>query len=189
MATRQELLTRANNSCELCQSNTDLEIYEVPFVPTDGEIICCATCRTQIKDTSQMNPDHWRCLNDSMWSEVPAVQIMAWRMLNRMKEEDWARDLLDMMYMDEGTISWAKKGAEADTTEEEVVHKDANGATLEAGDSVVLIKDLNVKGANFVAKRGTAVRRITLVADNAEHIEGKVEGQRIVILTKFVKKA
>jgi len=69
------------------------------------------------------------------------------------------------------------------------VHKDANGATLEAGDSVVLIKDLNVKGANFVAKRGTAVRRITLVADNADHIEGKVEGQRIVILTKFVKKA
>jgi len=189
MATRQELLTRANSSCELCQSTTDLEIYEVPFSPTDGEIICCATCTTQIKDAAQMDPNHWRCLNESMWSEVPAVQIMAWRMLYRLKEEDWARDLLDMMYMDEATSGLAKKGAEADMAEAKVVHKDSNGAILEVGDTVVLIKDLNVKGANFTAKRGTAVRRITLVADNAEHIEGKVEGQRIVILTKFVKKA
>lgn len=37
-------------------------------------------------------------------------------------------------------------------------------------------------------KRGTAVRGISLVPDNAQHIEGRVEGQRIVILTQFVKK-
>jgi protein PhnA len=53
---------------------------------------------------------------------------------------------------------------------------------------VVLIKDLNVKGVGFTAKRGTAVHRITLVPDNDAHIEGRVEGQRIVILTEFVKK-
>ena len=52
-----------------------------------------------------------------------------------------------------------------------------------------LIKDLPVKGAGFTAKRGTAVRGISLVADNAAHIEGRVEGQRIVILTAFVKKS
>ena len=52
----------------------------------------------------------------------------------------------------------------------------------------MLIKDLPVKGAGFTAKRGTAVRGISLVQDNPEHIEGRVEGQRIVILTKFVKK-
>lgn len=40
----------------------------------------------------------------------------------------------------------------------------------------------------MVAKRGTAVRKITLVHDNAEQIEGKVDGQQIVLLTKFVKK-
>jgi Uncharacterized Zn-ribbon-containing protein involved in phosphonate metabolism len=68
------------------------------------------------------------------------------------------------------------------------VHKDANGAVLQRGDNVVLIKDLPVKGAGFTAKRGTAVRGISLVADNPEHIEGRVEGQRIVILTQFVKK-
>ena len=60
---------------------------------------------------------------------------------------------------------------------------------LEAGDTVVLIKTLDVKGSNFSAKRGTAVRKISLVADNPEHIEGRVNGQQIVILTKYVKKS
>ena len=66
---------------------------------------------------------------------------------------------------------------------------DSNGTPLETGDTVVLIKDLNVKGGGLTAKRGTAVRKITLVHDNAEQIEGKVDGQQIVILTQFVKKA
>ncbi|WP_372653863.1 PhnA domain-containing protein, partial [Draconibacterium sp.] len=51
-----------------------------------------------------------------------------------------------------------------------------------------MIKDLNVKGGGFTAKRGTAVRNISLVHDNPEHIEGKVNGQHIVILTQYVKK-
>ena len=50
-----------------------------------------------------------------------------------------------------------------------------------------LIKDLDVKGSSLTAKRGTAVRNIGLTS-NPEHIEGRVDGQRIVILTKFVKK-
>ena len=69
-----------------------------------------------------------------------------------------------------------------------VEHRDSHGALLANGDTVTLIKDLPVKGAGFTAKRGTAVRGISLVADNAAHIEGRVEGQRIVILTEFVKK-
>jgi protein PhnA len=60
---------------------------------------------------------------------------------------------------------------------------------LQAGDTVVLIKDLDVKGAGFTAKRGTAVRGISLVADNPEQIEGRVNGQQLVLLTKFVKKS
>jgi protein PhnA len=47
---------------------------------------------------------------------------------------------------------------------------------------------LDVKGANFTAKRGTAVRNIRLVHDNPEQIEGKINGQGIVILTQYVKK-
>ena len=70
-----------------------------------------------------------------------------------------------------------------------LVHKDANGAVLANGDTVVLIKDLPVKGSSMVAKRGTAVRSIRLVRDNAEQIEGRVNDQTIVILTQFVKKS
>ena len=130
---------------------------------------------------------HWRCLNDSMWSPVPAVQVLAWRMLKRLSVEPWAQDLLDMLYLDDDTLAWAKAGAtdEGDA----VVHKDCHGNVLAAGDTVTLIKDLDVKGANFTAKRGTAVRGISLVPDNPEQIEGRVNGQQIVILTKFVKKS
>mgnify|MGYP005997005553 CR=1 FL=1 len=94
----------------------------------------------------------------------------------------WARDLLDQLYLDDDTQAWADNVAAV------TAHKDAHGAPLQAGDTVVLIKDLPVKGAGFTAKRGTAVRGIALVPDNAAHIEGRVEGQRIVILTEFVKR-
>ena len=70
-----------------------------------------------------------------------------------------------------------------------VRHVDSNGAVLQAGDAVTLIKDLTVKGAGFTAKRGTAVRNISLVPDNSEHIEGRINGQQIVILTQFVKRS
>jgi protein PhnA len=116
-----------------------------------------------------------------MWSEDVAVQVLAARTLAKLNTP-WARDLLDQLYLDEETQAWANNVAAA------TAHKDAHGALLSAGDTVVLIKDLNVKGAGFTAKRGTAVRGIALVADNAGHIEGRVEGQRIVILTEFVKK-
>ena len=109
-------------------------------------------------------------------------------MLNQLKSEGWPADLIEMMYLEEDTLKWAKSGMLA---EGEVVlkHIDSNGSVLKAGDNVVLIKDLDVKGGgNFTAKRGTAVRGISLVHDNAEHIEGRVEKQHIVILTKFVKK-
>ena len=136
-----------------------------------------------------MNINHWRCLNDSMWSQVPAVQVMAWRMLTRLSAEGWPQDLLDMLYLDDETLARAQAVGEGKTDNDAVKHADSNGAVLEAGDTVTLIKDLNVKGANFTAKRGAAVRGISLAADNPEHIEGRVNGQQIVILTKFVKKS
>tara|TARA_R110002050_G_scaffold153344_3_gene281018 strand:- start:151 stop:564 length:414 start_codon:yes stop_codon:yes gene_type:complete len=136
--------------------------------------------------SGNLDANRWRCLNDSIWSEVNAVKVIAWRILNTIKNEGWPNDLLEMMYMDEDTEAWAKDGL---TSDDAIVHLDSNGVQLNAGDSVVLIKDLKVKGGgNFTAKRGTAVRNITLVHDNADHIEGKVEGQRIVILTQYVKK-
>lgn len=61
-------------------------------------------------------------------------------------------------------------------------------APAQAGDTVTLIKDLNVNGANFMAKRGTAAGNISLSSDNAEHFEDRLNGQQNVILTQFVKK-
>jgi protein PhnA len=119
-----------------------------------------------------------------MWSQVPAVQVMAYRMLSRLSSEGWAKDLLDMIYLEDDTKKWAEKTLAED---DDVQHIDSNGVRLLAGDTVVLIKDLDVKGSSITAKRGTAVRNIGLTS-NPEQIEGRVDGQRIVILTKFVKK-
>ncbi|WP_321322078.1 PhnA domain-containing protein [Labilibaculum sp.] len=191
MNIEKELHSRSGSLCELCGATEDLKAYEV--TPTKGtadkNILVCATCHSQIKNPDQVDANHWRCLNDSMWSTEPAVQVMAWRMLNRLRSEGWPQDLLDMLYLDEETLEWAKATGEGDNEEDAVKHIDSNGAQLQAGDTVTLIKDLNVKGGGFTAKRGTAVRNISLVADNAEHIEGRVEGQQIVILTKYVKKS
>ncbi len=183
----KKLTERSNNKCELCGSEKNLQIFKVePIEHSENEVLLCETCKNQIENPDTMDSNHFRCLNDSMWSEVPAVQVLSWRLLHRLnKNETWPQDLLDMMYMDDDILQWAKSTGE---DEEKILHKDSNGAILQEGDNVVLIKDLNVKGGGFTAKRGTAVRRIKLVPDNAEHIEGKVEGQHIVILTKFVKK-
>lgn len=191
MTVKTDLLARGENRCELCRSEENLNEYEV--APSDGSadqsILLCQTCLSQIDKPETMDANHWRCLNDSMWSQTPAVQVMAWRMLNRLRGEGWPQDLLDMLYLDEDTLQWARATGEDADDSDDVKHLDSNGALLSAGDTVTLIKDLNVKGANFTAKRGTAVRNISLVSDNPEHIEGRVEGQQIVILTKFVKKS
>lgn len=190
MALEQDLQERSSGACELCTGTEELQAFEVWQMPGEGaenHVHTCTTCLSQINRDTPMDLNHWRCLNDSMWSPVPAVQIVVWRILNRIKGEGWPSDLLDMMYMEDQTLIWAKAGMEEEP-EQAIQHKDSNGATLTSGDTVVLIKDLNVKGANFTAKRGTAVRNISLVHDNPEHIEGRVSGQQIVILTQFVKK-
>jgi protein PhnA len=192
MNLEQELHQRSGSTCELCKATNDLK----PFIvqPKSGDsadenVLVCSTCLEQMENPENMDANHWRCLNDSMWSEVPAVQVVAWRMLNRLRAEGWPQDLLDMMYLDDETLEWAKATGEGEDQEEAVKHIDSNGAQLQAGDSVVLIKDLDVKGSSLTAKRGTIVRNIRLVHDNAEQIEGRVDGQQIVILTKFVKKS
>lgn len=192
MSREKELHARSGSKCELCGATENLHVYAVPPQTDEGAdqcVLVCATCLEQIEDAEKVDPNHWRCLNDSMWSQVPAVQVMAWRMLTRLSAEGWPRDLLDMLYLDDETLAWAKAAGEGESGEDVIQHVDCNGAVLEAGDTVTLTKDLNVKGANFTAKRGTAVRGISLVRDNPEQIEGRVNGQQIVILTKFVKKA
>lgn len=191
MSIQQDLEARSGSICELCAAADDLSVFEVEGGEggVDGSVLVCATCRGQLEAPERVDVHHWRCLSNSMWTPVPAVQVVAWRTLSRLQGEGWARDLLDTLYLDEETLAWAQAGAPAEGGDDAVKHVDCHGAVLEAGDTVTLIKDLDVKGTSFTAKRGTAVRGIRLVADNPEHIEGKVNGQTIVILTQFVKKS
>lgn len=187
MSIEKTLKERSGSICELCGAAEELSVYAIPPVEdnhSDKCLLTCAKCSAEING-EELDANHWRCLNEAAWSEVPAVQVVAYRLLSRLNAEDWARDLKDMLYLEEENLKWAKQGLLAD---DQMKHVDSNGAVLSAGDSVVLIKDLVVKGGGFTAKRGTAVRNISLVNDNPSHIEGKVNGQQIVILTQYVKK-
>lgn len=193
MNMEKTLQDRSGAKCELCESSEKLQVYSVTpqrMNSAEESAMICEPCLSQIENKIPVNPNHWHCLNTSIWSEVPSVKVIAWRMLNRLKNEGWAQDLLDQLYLDDETFKWAKAGLPIEKkAEEQIKHIDSNGTLLQNGDTVVLIKDLDVKGGGFTAKRGTAVRNISLVEDNPEQIMGKVNGSQIVLLVKFVKKS
>ncbi len=179
---------RSGNCCELCKSTEGLVIFEVEGGPdsgADASVHLCNSCFEQIEGTQDKDVHHFMCLNDSMWTPTPAVQVLSWRILNELSAESWAQNALDMLYLDDDLMAWAKAGLPDESIEPTL---DSNGAVLSAGDTVTLIKDLDVKGAGFTAKRGTVVRGISLT-DNPKHIEGKVNGTRIVLVSAFLKKA
>ena len=93
MSLEKTLQSRSNNKCECCEAENNLSVYEV--VPKENgndyeNAYLCPTCIAQINGNEEMDGNHWRCLNTCMWSEVPAVKVISWRMLNRLKSEAWA---------------------------------------------------------------------------------------------------
>lgn len=191
MKLQDEIQQRSDNKCELCGSNDSLQVYEVPPQErnnADNSIMICSKCQAQIEKKEELDSNHWRVLSETMWSEVPGVQVMAWRMLNRLRNESWASDNLDMLYLDDEKLTWAKATGDHEIDSHVDLHKDANGNILQTGDTVILTKSLDVKGSTLNAKMGTVVKNIKLVENNTEQIEGRIEGQLIVILTKYVRK-
>ncbi|MBK6935855.1 MAG: PhnA domain-containing protein [Chitinophagaceae bacterium] len=190
MKQEELLVKRSGNKCELCDAADNLKIYEVPPATgnMDDAILICPKCLAQIEKKEEFDNAHWQCLTTSMWSEVPAVQVMAWRMLNRLRNESWAAEQLDMLYLDDDKLAWAKASGDHENDASVDLHKDCYGAVLQNGDNVVLTKSLDVKGSTVNAKVGTVIRNIRLVADNTEQIEGRIEGQQIVVLTKYLRK-
>lgn len=186
------LQQRSGGRCELCGAMEGTQPYEVQPQDSRNEentILLCAKCRAQVEKKEELDSAHWRkALPESMWNEVPGVQVIAWRMLNRMRNESWAADNLDMLYLDEEKLAWAKATGDHESDGSVDLHKDCNGAVLQTGDTVVLTKSLDVKGSTLNAKMGTVVKNIRLVENNTEQIEGRIEGQVIVILTKYVRK-
>jgi protein PhnA len=71
---------------------------------------------------------------------------------------------------------------------ETLVVKDSNGTPLAEGDSVIVIKDLKVKGGSSDLKRGTPIKKIHLV-DDPDVVECRVDGSTLVLKTCFLKKA
>lgn len=192
MKLEEMLLERSNHQCELCKSKEQIKLFEV--LPEDNsnkenKIIACSKCISQIDKKEDLDTTYWnKYLPEVMWSEVPAIQVIAWRLLNRCRTESWAAENLDMLYLTDEVLEWAKATGDHVNDGSVDLHKDCNGQVLQNGDTVVLIKSLDVKGSTLNAKMGTVVKNIRLVAENTEQIEGKIEGQTIVILTKYVRK-
>jgi protein PhnA len=187
----QTLINRSQNTCELCGSKDSLSAYsfEQTFSPQTS-LLLCETCLTKANQPTPDDESHWTPLSQTLWSSESAVQMMTYRILSIFKDSSWARELLDQMYLSEDLIVLATQDLpELESGSPSApLTKDSNGTPLNEGDSVTLIKDLDVKGAGFTAKRGTLVRDIRLT-DNPKHIEGKVNGVQIVLVAAYLKKA
>ena len=178
------LSERCGGTCELCSAEPATIAYAVSPKNNDAianEVALCNTCFSLLDDKNAGN--HWQCLAGSIWNTEPSVQALTYRILYANKDQEWASEIMHSVELDESVVHWALSAFEVAE-----VHKDANGVQLENGDTVVLTQNLNVKGTNFTAPKGTVVRKIRLVPDNTEQIEGKVNDTTIVILTKFVRK-
>jgi len=187
MSTETTMLERCNSKCELCSANVKLTPYIVAphsQVTVDHAIMICNTCQSQIDESETIDVNHWRCLNDSMWSQVPPVQVTVWRQLKKLTViETWPNDLLDMMYMEEEVIKWAEIGMNDDQEKP----RDINGVELKKGDDVTVTKDLPVKGTNQVIKQGTVIRGISL-SDDPKLVSGKANGQSMYVIAEFCRK-
>ena len=153
--------------CDLCGSDKNVSAYKVE--PKDEFVNLCEECKTQI-ESGNLDEGHFQCLNDSMWSENSAVKVLTYRLLKELGRGD----LIAMMYLEPEEEAWANTEVE--------VKKDANGNILQNGDSVMVIKDLNVKGGSNI-KRGEVFKNIRL-GDTPGHILAK----NIYIKTEFIKK-
>ena len=63
------LMERSDSQCELCASKVDITEYEVPPRNADKDedkIVVCQVCLGQINDLETIQPNHWRCLNESI---------------------------------------------------------------------------------------------------------------------------
>jgi protein PhnA len=192
MSIDRDLQKRSNGHCELCGSDETALAYLIPNSPNnkiESQLLICTICSSQMANIETADENHWRCLKDTIWSEESAVKIISWRMLHKLKRLDWTQDLIDIAYLDEEQLEWAKASGDHINQDDVEKHLDCFGSVLLQGDNVVLTKTLDVKGATFSAKVGTVVHNIHLVKDNVDQIEGRVNGSMIVILTKYVRKS
>lgn len=183
MSILNQLNERCQGTCELCNNEAAMHTFNLNTKEDDInlQVAICNTCSSTMEN--EKDEFHWRCLEGSIWSPVESVQALSFRLLNKYSSQNWAADILNAVDLEDRVKELAMQG-----TEKQELHKDAFGNVLQNGDNVVLTQALDVKGTSFTASKGTVVKKIKLVSDNPEQIEGKINEQLIVILTKFVKK-
>lgn len=108
----KDLARRSHSHCELCQAaGVRLTPFEVTPIAEDPELertlFLCDVCRVQISQPKQMDLNHWHCLHAAIWSTIPVVQVMAIRMLKRIKPQTgWAADLWEQVYLEPDIEAW-----------------------------------------------------------------------------------
>jgi protein PhnA len=110
----KDLARRAKSKCEITGvAGVSLWPYEVPPVGEEPDIertlLISGECHEMLDHPERLAGRIWQCLAESVWSEMPAVQVVSWRMLNELaKREDWAREVLDEVFLDNEVEVWAK---------------------------------------------------------------------------------
>ncbi|WP_420555033.1 phnA protein [Neptuniibacter marinus] len=111
----KDLVRRSGAHCELCGDHgVKLHIYEVAAVSKLPDLnhclMVCDVCFTQIEKPKLQDNNHWRCLNHSIWSEVPVVKVLAVAILKRVAEQNfWAVQLLEQVYLEPEEREWLAK--------------------------------------------------------------------------------
>lgn len=108
----KDLVRRSHAHCELCgNGGRALEPHEVPPLPPrpqlEHTIMICGQCRDELT-CGELNPLYWRFLGTVVWSDLPAVQVTAVRLVRRLNKqgENWAAALLDTLYLDPLVCQW-----------------------------------------------------------------------------------
>ncbi|MCK9534037.1 MAG: zinc ribbon domain-containing protein YjdM [Pseudomonas sp.] len=83
---------------------------------------------------------------------------------------------------------WPMDGSAVEEESNQKVVRDAHGNPLADGDTVILIKDLKLKGSSTVLKMGTRVTNIRIV-DGDHDLDCRVDGMKIMLKSEFMKKA
>lgn len=105
------LTRRANSQCELCEAKgVKLRVFQVPpdtnEPSEDNCAFICDVCHEQLQKPKKPDVNHWRCLHSSVWSTVPAVQVLAVWQLSQLLQHDWANDLHEQLYLEAEVKEW-----------------------------------------------------------------------------------
>ena len=109
----KDLARRAKSKCEITgTAGVSLWPYEVPPVGVDPDIdrtlLVSEECHEMLDHPDRLAGRDWHCLAEAVWSDMPAVQVTAWRMLRELaKREDLAREALDGVFLDPAIEDWA----------------------------------------------------------------------------------